>query len=212
MTDGGRPGREPRRPGSESRRSGSEARREPRARLFVALELPAPIREALASWRGPVLAAASDALRPLADEGLHVTLCFLGGQPADQVHAVLAAVLAAVSGLPAAPLRLGDGLWLPRRGPKVLAVGLADPAGVLSAVQAQLSDALASGGWYRPERRPYLPHVTVARVRHGARVRAEPLAAPAALEFTGSRVTLYRSHLSPSGARYEPLGSVELSV
>jgi 2'-5' RNA ligase len=149
-------------------------------------------------------------LRALATEDLHVTLCFLGGKPLDAVPAILG-VVAGVAGLPAAPLRLGEGLWLPRRGPRVLAVGLEDSSGRLGAVQAALSDGLAGGGWYRPERRPFLAHATVARVRHGARVRAADLPELPDVAFLGSRVTLFRSKLSPAGARYEPLGSVELA-
>jgi RNA 2',3'-cyclic 3'-phosphodiesterase len=185
----------------------TKAGREPRVRLFVALELPSEVRASLARWRDPTV---TSSLRALTDDALHVTLCFLGSQDAGQVPSVLSACLAAVRETPAAPLRLGDGLWLPRRGPRVLAVELVDLSGVLGAAQARLSDALAAGGWYRPEPRPYLAHVTVARVRHGSRVRASELSPPEPLEFTGSRVTLFRSRLSPSGARYEPLGSVEL--
>jgi 2'-5' RNA ligase len=179
-------------------------------RLFVALELPASVRQSLSEWVRPVLASGSGALRGLSDEALHVTLCFLGGVSADAVPELLALV-AGVSGQPAAQLRLGEGLWLPRRAPRVLAVSLSDRDGRLGAIQSLLSDALAGAGWYRPERRAYLPHVTVARVRHGARVPARSLSAPEPLEFTGSRVTLFRSRLSPAGAKYEPLGSANLS-
>ena len=43
-----------------------------------------------------------------------------------------------------------------------------------------------------------------------ARIKTPSLPAPPALEFRCSRVTLYRSRLSPAGARYEPLRIVEL--
>ena len=82
------------------------------------------------------------------------------------------------------------------------------------AVQSALSEALAAGGWYAPEKRPFLPHVTVARVGRGARVRRglELPALPADLAFRASTVTLFRSRLSPAGARYEGLASVETST
>ena len=78
--------------------------------------------------------------------------------------------------------------------------------------QAALSRALESGGWYVPEKRRFLAHVTVARVRKGARVRREELPPPAADALRGSTVTLYRSRLGAGGARYEPLYSVELDL
>jgi len=123
---------------------------------------------------------------------------------------------------------LGDAVWLPPRRPRVLAVALDDPASGLAGLQSALSASLQEGGWYVPERRPYMGHVTVARVRGGERaqvgegapaaaptaLRAPPaptaLRAPPALSFTASEVILFRSLLSPAGARYEALARVGL--
>ena len=56
-------------------------------RLFVALELPAPARAALAAFRA---AAADPAVwRPVPDEALHLTLAFLGHRPEADVPAVV---------------------------------------------------------------------------------------------------------------------------
>jgi 2'-5' RNA ligase len=78
-------------------------------------------------------------------------------------------------------------------------------------MQSAVSDALARGGWYTPEKRQFLPHVTVARVPTRARVRPIELPKLPALPFLAPAVTLYRSRLQRSGARYEPLASVALS-
>jgi 2'-5' RNA ligase len=184
-----------------------------RARLFVALELPVDVRVALAGWRDQALRGLSG-VRPVADESLHVTLCFLGWVAVKQVDAV-ADACEAVAGAPGARLRVGRGIWLPSRRPRVLAVELSELGGALARVQSDLSDALAAGGWYTPEQRPFLAHVTVARVGRGARLPRGPDAlggSPAELQFSGSTVTLFRSRLSPSGSRYEGLASVELGV
>jgi 2'-5' RNA ligase len=131
---------------------------------------------------------------------------------------VAAAVVEAVGGgaAGAGGLVLGEGLWLPRRAPRVLAVALDDPRGELGRLQARVARRLTDGGWFRAEARPYLPHVTVARVRSRgnerdlrALVRA-PLAPPPALGFDGSSVALLRSHLGSGGARYEALARAEL--
>ena len=87
------------------------------------------------------------------------------------------------------------------------------------ALQAGLAQRLVEEGFYKPERRPFWPHVTVARVRPEARgsrrpaVVSEPpgpiperLAEPR----IAVRMTLYRSVLQPSGARYVPLAQVKL--
>ncbi len=88
---------------------------------------------------------------------------------------------------------------------------MSDPDGALARIQATLSAALARGGWYAPESRPFLAHVTVARVAaKGGRFRPAPSPAPPAVEVRCSRVTLYRSRLGSAGARYEPQATVEL--
>jgi len=95
----------------------------------------------------------------------------------------------------------------------VLAVALDDRHGELAAMQERLLAALVDGGWHEPEPRPYLPHVTVARVRRGDgwRPPAAPPEAPVDLVFDGCGLTLYRSHLDPGGARYEALTRAPLA-
>jgi RNA 2',3'-cyclic 3'-phosphodiesterase len=194
--------------GGERGRGGQPARGEERARLFVALELPAPVREALVEWRSAVLSGRSGQ-RPVALEALHITLCFLGWRAASEIPEIAAACEIAADE-PVAHLTIRAAVWLPARRPRVLAAELEDPAGTLASVQAKLSGALRTGGWYVPEKRPFLAHVTVARVAKGARVRREGTPAPPQLSFQGSTVTLFRSRLGRGGARYEALRSVEL--
>jgi 2'-5' RNA ligase len=179
-----------------------------RARLFVALELPASARDILARWRGSALRDIRD-LRPVPVEHLHATLCFLGSRPASQIEEI-AAACGVVAGEPVLEPRLGEAVWLPARRPRVLAVRLEDRSGALSRVQAALSAALVSGGWYVPESRPFLGHVTVARMAKDARIKPSRLEPPPAVDVRCSRVTLYRSRLGSGGARYEPLSAVEL--
>jgi 2'-5' RNA ligase len=182
-----------------------------RARLFVALELPAAIRRALVGWRDDVVASSGVAVRGVRAESLHVTLCFLGWRGAHEIEAI-ASACGVVAGSPAASLSLDRAMWLPPRRPRVLAVSLTDAEARLGSVQAELSDALARGGWYVPERRPFLAHVTVARVPKRVRVRPSELPAPEALSFAGETVTLFRSRLGRGGAVYEPLASVHLAA
>jgi 2'-5' RNA ligase len=172
------------------------------ARLFVALELPEDVRSELVRWRVEVL---TPALRPVPAESLHLTLCFLGTLSSAQAPAIGDACAAALLGAGPVPLLVSGAVWLPRRRPQVLAVALSDGSGLLERHRTALVEALVAGGWYRPEARPYLPHVTVARVRRGQRVGATELPPAPELEFNGSRVMLFRSHLGSGGARYEAL-------
>lgn len=179
-----------------------------RARVFVALELPEEARQELARWRAKALPQ-TGGLRLLVPEDLHVTLCFLGWKAVGQIEQIVAAC-AVVSGLPSATLRLGEAIWLPSKRPRVLAVQLDDLRGRLGEVQSELSSALQAGGWYLPESRRFMAHVTVARLAKGARPPVRRLEPPPAMKLSGSRVVAYRSRLTPRGARYEALGGVEL--
>ena len=178
------------------------------ARLFVALELPSSAREALVRWRSGIVGSVSG-LRVVGSEDLHATLCFLGSRPVAEIDSI-AGECGVVAGEPVVDSAFGEALWLPARRPRVLAVALRDDDGVLARVQSALSRALVAGGWYAPESRPFLAHVTVARVGRDARVRAVELPAPPVEAVRCSRVTLYRSHLGRGGARYEALASVSL--
>jgi RNA 2',3'-cyclic 3'-phosphodiesterase len=175
----------------------------PAVRLFVAAELPGEVRGALEDWR-----PRDDALRPVADAGLHVTLCFLGWRDEDLVTEIGAAAVACAT--PVGELAVREALWLPRRRPRVLTVALDDPEGRLAAVQRCVVAAMVEAAGHEPESRPFLPHVTVARVRRGARAPRGDLPDPPPLRFAPPALTLYRSHLRRDGARYEPLASAPL--
>lgn len=191
-----------------------ERLKSPRARLFVALDLPDRVREAISIWGREALA--DPALRPVAPESLHVTLAFLGWLPEKEVPR-LAEIVAASGGL-AAAVELGDPLPRPERGrPRLFALPVASPATV--ALQAGVEGRLVAAGLFEPEKRPFWPHVTVARVRHEERGSKRPAAVarpPGKLpkdlsqRFDGVRLTLYRSQLQPQGAQYTPLAQVEL--
>ena len=182
----------------------------PRARLFVALDLPDDARRRLVAWREGLLRGRTD-LRPVAPEALHLTLAFLGYRPEEEIPAIGAAVADAVEGLSAPLLRPVRVVAVPRgRRPRLFALDVDDDGGRAVALQAAVSDALEAGGFYTPEKRSFWPHMTLARVRRG--VRADPLAGdpPPGDAFGAQKVTLYRSHLSPRGARYEALARTSL--
>lgn len=200
------------------------------ARLFVAIEIPAEVRETLSEWarqvaraRGAGGARGQGELRVLAVETLHLTLCFLGSRPVGEID-VIAAALAPCADH-ACELSLGAPLWLPPREPRSLSVEVHDESGELERLQRQLSEALQAISDWQPERRRFRGHITVARVRgrpprrrgrNGDERTREiegaviPLVSPR-LSFTPEALTLFRSSLLPSGAQYEPLASSVLA-
>ena len=177
------------------------------ARLFAALDLPAPVRDALGAF-GRAAAADDFALRAVRDDALHVTLAFLGHRALDDIDPARDAVREVAAPVP--DLALGDALWLAPRRPHVLTVEVADATGALLALQERVVAALVEAVGYEPDRRRFRPHVTVARVRRGAAPRQRGLPDAPSASFAGEVVTLYRSWLGGGPARYEALERVPL--
>ena len=177
------------------------------ARLFAALELPAPVRDTLGAF-GRAAAADDFALRAVRDDALHVTLAFLGHRGLDDIDPAREAVREVAAAVP--DLWLGEPLWLAPRRPHVLTVEVADATGALLALQERVVAALVEAVGYEPDRRRFRPHVTVARVRRGAAPRQRGLPDAPSASFAGEAVTLYRSWLGGGPARYEALERVPL--
>ena len=178
--------------------------------MFVALEPAEDVRTALAGWRDRVVAERDD-LRPVAPSALHVTLAFLGWQNEGDVAAIADSVQEGAGAAKAVRLAPQGVRPVPPRGPRLFALDLDDDAGRCGTLQAGVTDALAARRFYRPEKRPFWPHMTLARVKRGRRAGPlDPGELPA--PFDAARVTLYRSTLRPQGAVYDPLSHVELGA
>jgi len=187
-------------------------------RLFVALEPPPDVRQELAraaAELGRRLGAGRDAFRWVEPEALHVTLSFLGNVADDRIAEVRRAVAGAAAR--ARPHRLevcGAGAFPSARRPAVLWAGLQGETAPLARLVADLAAALAAVG-FPAEDRPFHPHVTLARARgRGARSVEAALAGFPAEPFPWAveELALFRSHLSPRGARYEALLRAPLGV
>jgi RNA 2',3'-cyclic 3'-phosphodiesterase len=175
-----------------------------RVRLFLALDLPGDTRSELAAWRDRTMAGAEE-IRPVPPEALHVTLVFLGWQDADGVEAIGRATGDAVAGLRAPELEPLEVCAVPPRRARLFALGLGDVEGLCASVQAAAAAALQRAGFHEPEGRRFWPHVTLARVRRGARAPGPPLEGPALAPFVATELVLYRSQPGPDGAVYHAL-------
>ena len=185
-------------------------------RLFVALDPPEPVRRRIAAMqvemrrtlRSP--ASGEGPVRWVPPENVHLTLQFLGAVPEERLEALRAAIAAAAAG--GRPLTLevkGAGGFPSARRPRVLWVGVAGEIEPLAVLAADLGRRLAPLG-FPPDERPLSPHLTVGRAREG---RGAPGLGGALAQFASQEgvpwradaLLLFRSHLAPSGARYEAL-------
>jgi RNA 2',3'-cyclic 3'-phosphodiesterase len=178
-------------------------------RLFVAVTVPeaelARIDSATKDLRDRLIGAR---WAPL--ENQHVTLKFLGRTPPEKLDDVRDA-LEDVAGRhnPDEVSVTGLGVFPSVRRVRVLWAGLRDETDLLKAVADDLAATLAPLG-YEPEKRPFSAHLTLARFKVPVPVEREMLELDEGSPFEVNAVDLYRSHLSPKGARYEALRSFEL--
>ncbi len=171
-----------------------------RLRLFCALRLPSETAEHLAAWQHEAFAGVPE-IRLLLPDHLHVTLAFLGHRPVEELDAILGALREAAARAEPALLSL-------RGYRETRSVGMLtfdDEGGRATALAADLHERLAALGVYEPERRKWLPHVTVLRFRRRPGLRP---VLPELEPFVPSDAAAFLSQLRPSGAQYEVLESM----
>jgi RNA 2',3'-cyclic 3'-phosphodiesterase len=173
-----------------------------RIRLFCALCLPSETTEAIVAWQSEAFGNVRD-VRVLSRDHLHVTLAFLGHRPAEELEAILGGLRDAAAA--AEPPLLSVRRYRETRSVGMLA--LDDEAGRAQTLARDLHGQLEALRLYEPERREWLPHVTVLRFRERPRLRP-PL--PDLEPFVPSDAAVYLSRLRPGGAQYEVLESVAL--
>jgi 2'-5' RNA ligase len=173
-----------------------------RIRLFCALRLPPETVQELVEWQGRALAGARD-VRVLSAQHLHITLAFLGHRPAEEIEPILGELREAAAA--ARPPLLSVRRYRETRSVAMLA--LDDEGGHARAFAGDLQARLERLGVYEPERREWLPHVTVLRFRTRPRLHP-PL--PDLAPFSPSDAALYHSLLRSGGAQYEVMESFAL--
>ncbi len=166
-------------------------------RLFIALTLPAPVRDVLAALATPLPGVSWT--RPAQ---LHVTLRFLGDVPTDTIDAMverLAKIRVAPFILPIE----GVGTFPPNRPPRVLWIGVGNAHPRLFQLRQRIDDALIASG-VQLDVRTFHPHITLARcteiaapaVTHWLHANRGVTAPP----FRAEAFDLYASELRPEGA------------
>ena len=146
----------------------TSSRQPEQLRLFVAVTLPAEAREAIARVIHALRAADVSGLRLVNPEGVHLTLKFLGNVDRSLLPALTDALHAVGEG--AAPFALqlsGVGAFPNPRSPRVLWAGVLGDTESLTALASRVDDTCSTLGFSR-ERRPFSPHLTLARVRESA--------------------------------------------
>lgn len=183
-------------------------------RLFIAVNLPAAVRDAIYADAGP-LRATTTAVRWVSAAALHVTLKFLGEQHESLVTPLRDALESVVPTHAAISAKTTNvGAFPNFRRPRVVWLGMTGER-ALQSLAGEIDRALTPLGIPR-EARAFQAHLTLGRVK-GELGPAEATAlAAAAKSVRGSRelavqtVDLMQSELGPGGSRYSVLAAVPL--
>jgi 2'-5' RNA ligase len=187
-------------------------------RLFVAVEIDDAARRvaaaAVEAWRlaiGPALKA-----RWVPPENMHVTVRFIGYVDGDRAPALIEALQAPLDIQPFDIELGGCGVFPPSGPPRTLWIGLRDGLPGFTSMRDALDERLRPFG-FTPEPRPFNPHLTLARIKDapkGAGRAVRDVLRAVTLPLTRShvsRATIFQSHLSPKGPRYEPVAFAPLN-
>jgi len=190
---------------------GAELSRIPeQIRSFIAIELSEEARKGLARLRKELERDEHKFVKWVDPGGIHLTLKFLGNVPSQRVTEITEAMRRAVRGT--APFSLevsGLGAFPNLKQIRVLWVGIGGELDRLSTLQQSVDSALAALGFAREER-PFVPHLTLARVREGTSAPEKKgfgeLVGSATFEekypVEVEAIRLMRSQLTPAGAVY----------
>lgn len=180
-------------------------------RLFIALELPAPVIAELTAVQQQLRRCGKHPVKWVEPTNMHMTLQFLGDVATERVAAIVAA-LAALQTVDAQLYLSQVGVFPNTRRPQVLWVGVGGATRQLEQLQQRVVLATAPLGFVA-ETRPYRAHLTLGRVRRDATTTEqrnlvatlEQLPAPKAVGWCAGRPLLFRSILTREGPIYQVL-------
>jgi 2'-5' RNA ligase len=177
-------------------------------RLFVALEIGLKAQGRMADEQERLAETMrGSALRWTKRDQLHITLVFIGEVSEERAAPIVDALR---EPLPHPPFRFalgGLGAFPPRGAPRAMWIGVKSGAEEVIRVQALVAERLETVGVER-ERRPFSPHLTLARwkdSRPSDRPRTATESPATIASVDAHSVTLFQSRVSSAGSTYTRL-------
>ena len=187
-------------------------------RLFVAVEIDDRARQVAETVQHRLQVALNSTLeaRWVPVENMHLTVRFIGHVDDSRAPAIIEALVPPLAVAPFDVELGGCGAFPPRGGPRVLWIGVMQGLTSLALLHDALNRRLLPYG-FEPEARPFSAHLTLARVKAAPRGAGRAVQetvtrvrVPAA-RFQVRRATVFQSHLSPKGPRYDPVTFIPLA-
>ena len=179
-------------------------------RLFVAIDVPDDIKDAIETQVVDVLRPKVEGAHWTRPEGRHLTLTFLGNVDDDRVGEIGSALGAAMSHHGRFRASFAEVGGFPNlRRPRVLWIGVGLGAEQMAALATEIEGTLEPLG-FEAEGRLFRGHFTLARFPKPHIIGELPALTIPPETFDVSEVVLFRSQLHPKGARYTALERFKL--
>jgi 2'-5' RNA ligase len=181
-------------------------------RLFAAIVPPDDVIGEICAMQTSLRKTVDGDVRWVKREGLHLTLKFFGDVPEDGIGLIDgAAGETAADEFSFTFLFRKLGMFPSAERPRVLYLGMDGDTQRLTAFQKRLDAALYRAG-FPAEARPFVPHLTLARMRSLRDPRtlageSEKTDNYRTGQFTAAELVLFKSDLTPGGAIYTKLAS-----
>jgi RNA 2',3'-cyclic 3'-phosphodiesterase len=179
-------------------------------RMFLAFEMPPSIIDYLSGVRES-LARRVEGVRWVKNEGIHITVKFLGEvaesnvipmrealEPIGKIHPPIPATLDKLDAFPN------------RRRARVVVVTLSQGVETMQTIFSEVEERLDAVMEIEREERAYLPHLTLGRRKVPKPFPNGDVPDIQRKEFVVEHLVLFNSTLTPGGAVYTPLWKIKL--
>ena len=179
-------------------------------RAFLAMDPPPEVLRRIADIQEALKKTLRGSISWVRPEGIHLTLKFFGDMAADNLPPISEVVSGQAAGTRPLYLNIkGLGMFPGIRRPRVLWLGVGGEVARLIALQRVLDQGFERCG-IKQEERPFRAHLTLARIKSpqglsGLDKVLEEKEAESAGPFEAKGLILFKSDLTPKGARYTVL-------
>jgi 2'-5' RNA ligase len=186
-------------------------------RAFLAIEPPEDILQKISGLQDKLRREISGRISWTRSQGQHLTLKFFGDISKEDVNNICAAVQKRAISESNLNLKVETlGVFPDARRPRVLWCGVIGDVEKLITLQKKLDSDFAAIG-FPAEDRPFRAHLTLARIKDsrdmtGMNEALKKYGTFTAGEFTGDKLFLFQSNLTPQGAVYTKLAEFVLSA
>lgn len=188
-------------------------------RTFIAIDLPAEIKSALGRTQAKLKESGAD-VKWVKPENIHLTLKFLGERDEKKVQAIASLLEDALKDKKSIQASISSFGGFPKiESPRVIWAGIEKGDIEIKQIAAVLEEAIAKAGIPK-EDRAFSSHITIGRTRsslnkdrliQGLTKCAEGLKNKN-LEFNITKITLFKSTLTPAGPIYEAIKEINLKT